>query len=111
MADLTVEIGGLRTAIVTAHPEIAETVPVDPLEGGRSVWLDALTANVDRTVHSSNLMIWPTLGTTPPHLWLIDHGAALVFHHRWDTTTPGKKYDFRHHALGHYGPDVRAADA
>ncbi|MFF4687271.1 HipA family kinase [Streptomyces sp. NPDC001307] len=92
-------------------PEIAEVFPVDPLEAGRIVWLDALTVNVDRTVHSSNLMVWPTLGTVPPRLWLIDHGAALVFHHRWDTTTPGKRYDFRHHALGHYGPDVRAADA
>ncbi|MEU0331834.1 HipA family kinase [Streptomyces sp. NPDC006193] len=92
-------------------PEIARVFPVDPLEAGRIVWLDALTVNVDRTVHSSNLMVWPTLGTAPPRLWLIDHGAALVFHHRWDTTTPGKKYDFRHHALGHYGPDVRAADA
>jgi hypothetical protein len=92
-------------------PEIAKVFPVDPLEAGRIVWLDALTVNVDRTVHSSNLMVWPTLGTVPPRLWLIDHGAALVFHHRWDTTTPGKRYDFRHHALGHYGPDVRAADA
>ncbi|MEU1400951.1 HipA family kinase [Streptomyces sp. NPDC005728] len=92
-------------------PEIAEFFPVDPLEAGRIVWLDALTVNVDRTVHSSNLMIWPTSGTVAPRLWLIDHGAALVFHHRWDTTTPGKKYDFRHHALGHYAPDVRAADA
>ncbi|MET9073142.1 HipA family kinase [Streptomyces sp. NPDC004232] len=92
-------------------PEIAEVFPVDPLEAGRIVWLDALTVNVDRTVHSSNLMVWPTLGTAAPHLWLIDHGAALVFHHRWDTTDPGRTYDFRHHALGHYGPDVRAADA
>ncbi|BCM70406.1 MULTISPECIES: HipA family kinase [Streptomyces] len=92
-------------------PEIARTFPVDPLEAGRIVWLDALTVNVDRTVHSSNLMVWPTLGTVPPRLWLIDHGAALVFHHRWDTTAPGRTYDFRHHALGHYGPDVRAADA
>ncbi|MBJ6641020.1 hypothetical protein H4K36_29830 [Streptomyces sp. DHE7-1] len=92
-------------------PEVAESFPVDPLEAGRIVWLDALTVNVDRTVHSSNLMVWPTLGTVPPRLWLIDHGAALVFHHRWDTTTPGKRYDFRHHALGHYGPDVLAADA
>ncbi|MFG2884674.1 HipA family kinase [Streptomyces sp. NPDC048297] len=92
-------------------PEIAKVFPVDPVEAGRIVWLDALTANVDRTVHSSNLMVWPTLGTVPPRLWLIDHGAALVFHHRWDTTTPGKKYDFRHHALGHHAPDVRAADA
>ncbi|MET9834600.1 HipA family kinase [Streptomyces sp. NPDC006385] len=92
-------------------PEVAKTFPVDPLEAGRIVWLDALTANVDRTVHSSNLMIWPTLGTVPPRLWLIDHGAALVFHHRWDGSDPAKAYDFRHHALGHYAPDVRAADA
>jgi hypothetical protein len=92
-------------------PEIARVFPVDPVEAGRVVWLDALTVNVDRTVHSSNLMVWPTLGTSVARLWLIDHGAALVFHHRWDTTDPGRRYDFRHHALGHYGPDVRAADA
>ncbi|MFK0172546.1 HipA family kinase [Streptomyces sp. NPDC090306] len=92
-------------------PEDAVTFPVDPLEAGRIVWLDALTANVDRTVHSSNLMIWPNLGVAPPHLWLIDHGAALVFHHRWDTSAPAKAYDFRHHALGGHAPDTRAADA
>ncbi|MFE3853971.1 HipA family kinase [Streptomyces griseorubiginosus] len=92
-------------------PEVARTFPVDPLEAGRIVWLDALTVNVDRTVHSSNLMIWPTLGVAPPRLWLIDHGAALVFHHRWEGADPAKPYDLRHHALGHYGPDVRAADA
>lgn len=92
-------------------PELAKTFPVDPLEAGRIVWLDALTVNVDRTVHSSNLMVWPTLGVAPPRLWLIDHGAALVFHHRWDTSAPEKAYDFRHHALGHYAPDVRVADA
>ncbi|GGT93291.1 HipA family kinase [Streptomyces coeruleorubidus] len=92
-------------------PDIARVFPVDPLEAGRIVWLDALTVNVDRTVHSSNLMVWPTLGVAPPRLWLIDHGAALVFHHRWDGSDPAKVYDFRHHALGHYGPDVRAADA
>ncbi|MEF9907467.1 HipA family kinase [Streptomyces sp. P9-A2] len=92
-------------------PEVAEVFPVDPVEAGRIVWLDALTVNVDRTVHSSNLMVWPTLGVAPPRLWLIDHGAALVFHHRWDTSDPTKAYDFRHHALGGHGPDVRAADA
>ncbi|MBT3152225.1 hypothetical protein HTV45_15255 [Streptomyces sp. CHD11] len=92
-------------------PEIAQEFAVDPLEAGRIVWLDALTVNVDRTVHSSNLVVWPTLGVAPPRLWLIDHGAALVFHHRWEGSDPGKAYDFRHHALGHYGPDVRAADA
>ncbi|MEU5524443.1 HipA family kinase [Streptomyces sp. NPDC052079] len=92
-------------------PEVAQDFHVDPLEAGRIVWLDALTVNVDRTVHSSNLVIWPTRGVAPPRLWLIDHGAALVFHHRWEGSDPAKAYDFRHHALGHYGPDVRAADA
>ncbi|MEV0178772.1 HipA family kinase [Streptomyces sp. NPDC050625] len=92
-------------------PQVAKTFRVDPLEAGRIVWLDALTVNVDRTVHSSNLMVWPTFGTAPPRLWLIDHGAALVFHHRWDASDPAKAYDFRHHALGHYTPDTRAADA
>ncbi|GGX52521.1 HipA family kinase [Streptomyces fructofermentans] len=92
-------------------PQTAETFAVDPLEAGRVVWLDALTVNVDRTTHSSNLMVWPTLGVAPPRLWLIDHGAALVFHHRWDTSRPEKAYDFRRHALGVYGPDTRAADA
>ncbi|MFJ5266402.1 HipA family kinase [Streptomyces sp. NPDC088387] len=92
-------------------PEVAEEFRVDSLEAGRIVWLDALTVNVDRTIHSSNLMVWPTLGTVEPRLWLIDHGAALVFHHRWDGTDPAKRYDFRHHALGRYAPDVRAADA
>ncbi|MPY60191.1 HipA family kinase [Streptomyces spongiae] len=92
-------------------PEVSKTFPVDPLEAGRIIWLDALTANVDRTTHSSNLMVWPTFGIAPPRLWLIDHGAALVFHHRWNTSAPDKTYDFRHHALGHYAPDTRAADA
>lgn len=92
-------------------PEIAKTFPVDPLEAGKVIWLDALTVNVDRTVHSSNLMIWPTFGIAPPRLWLIDHGAALVFHHRWDASAPEKAYDFRRHALGGHTPDTRAADA
>ncbi|MEW2526477.1 HipA family kinase [Streptomyces sp. NPDC047071] len=99
-----------------AHDFTPDTdLDVDPLEAGRVVWLDALTANVDRTVHSSNLMVWPTFGVRPPRLWLIDHGAALVFHHRWDAAsvlaTAEKAYDFRQHALGRYGPDTRAADA
>ncbi|MEU6402591.1 HipA family kinase [Streptomyces sp. NPDC046985] len=101
----------MLSGAVDFTPEAARRFAVDPLEAGRIVWLDALTVNVDRTVHSSNLMLWPTLGVAPARLWLIDHGAALVFHHRWDASAPEKAYDFRHHALGHYGPDVRGADA
>jgi hypothetical protein len=43
------------------------------------VWLDALVSNVDRTPRNPNLLVWHE------RLWLIDHGAALYFHHRdWD---------------------------
>ncbi|MEM0962141.1 MAG: HipA family kinase [Bacteroidota bacterium] len=45
------------------------------------VWLDALTTNIDRTARNPNLLIAP--GEQDPKLWLIDHGAALYFHHDW----------------------------
>jgi hypothetical protein len=42
------------------------------------VWHDAFTTNVDRTPRNVNLLMWHR------QLWLIDHGAALIFHHQWD---------------------------
>lgn len=42
------------------------------------VWLDAYVTNVDRTVRNPNMLVWHK------RLWLIDHGAALYFHHDWD---------------------------
>jgi hypothetical protein len=39
------------------------------------VWFDALVTNVDRTAQNPNLLLWHD------RLWLIDHGAALYFHH------------------------------
>jgi hypothetical protein len=39
------------------------------------VWFDAYVTNVDRTPKNTNLLIWHR------GLWLIDHGAALYFHH------------------------------
>lgn len=82
-------------------------IEVDPLEAGRVVWLDALTANVDRTRHNPNLMVWHR------RLWLIDNGAALVFHHRWSGAADAvaRAYDLSGHALGDYHPEVGAADA
>ena len=41
------------------------------------VWLDAYTSNVDRTARNANMLMWHR------KLWLIDHGAALYFHHGW----------------------------
>ena len=42
------------------------------------VWHDALVTNVDRTPRNTNLLMWHR------KLWLIDHGAALIFHHQWE---------------------------
>jgi hypothetical protein len=43
----------------------------------RVLWLDAFTANVDRTWRNPNLLLWHG------DLWVIDHGACLYFHHAW----------------------------
>lgn len=48
----------------------------------RIIWLDALTANVDRTWSNPNLLVWH--GQT----YAIDHGAALYFHHSWPSRAP-----------------------
>lgn len=43
----------------------------------RIVWFDAFVMNVDRTARNPNLLL------AEGRLWLIDHGAALYFHHAW----------------------------
>jgi len=42
------------------------------------VWFDAYVTNVDRTARNTNMLMWHR------RLHLIDHGAALYFHHNWD---------------------------
>lgn len=46
-------------------------------EAATVLWLDAFTANVDRSWKNPNLLIWHG------DLWVIDHGASLYFHHGW----------------------------
>ncbi|HEX4151785.1 MAG TPA: HipA family kinase [Steroidobacteraceae bacterium] len=41
------------------------------------VWFDAFVCNVDRTARNVNMLLWHR------RPWLIDHGAALYFHHGW----------------------------
>lgn len=43
------------------------------------VWFDAYVTNVDRTPRNTNMLMWHR------QLWLIDHGAALYFHHAGTT--------------------------
>ncbi len=59
---------------ITFDPLVAK---VDPLLASKIVWLDALITNVDRTARNTNMLFWKN------ELWLIDHGAALYFHHSW----------------------------
>ncbi len=51
---------------------------IDPVLASKIVWLDAFLMNVDRTARNTNMLVWHN------ELWLIDHGAALYFHHSWD---------------------------
>ena len=48
------------------------------------VWLDALVFNPDRTHRNPNILVWER---SP---FLIDHGAALYFHHDWERMTPAR---------------------
>jgi hypothetical protein len=50
---------------------------IDPALASAVVWFDAYVTNVDRTPRNANLLMWHK------KLWLIDHGAALYFHHTW----------------------------
>lgn len=80
---------------------------VDNALAGRIVWFDALIANADRSWRNPNMLLWH--GT----LYLIDHGAALTFHHRWASagSAAARPYDIAEHALLGCGALVADADA
>ncbi|MHA4741181.1 HipA family kinase [Dyadobacter sp. MSC1_007] len=59
---------------ITFDPVVAK---IDPRLASEIVWLDSFLTNVDRTVKNTNMLMWHK------ELWLIDHGAALYFHHSW----------------------------
>ena len=74
------------------------------------LWLDAFCANVDRSWRNPNLLLWHD------DLWVIDHGAALYFHHAWSSgvTDPDRfarqPWDATDHVLGGYRHALPAAD-
>ncbi|MET8694810.1 HipA family kinase [Streptomyces bauhiniae] len=81
--------------------------PVDPGEAGRIVWFDALVNNVDRSWRNPNLLV------QGGGLWLIDHGATMIWHHNWPSVdaSAARPYDAADHALARFAPDVTAAAA
>lgn len=77
-------------------------------EASLTVWFDAFTQNVDRTPRNANLLMWHR------KLYLIDHGAALYFHHNWETMA--QKFDspfieIGHHVLLPWAAQIEAAGA
>lgn len=73
----------------------------------RIVWFDALVSNVDRTARNVNLMTWHR------RLHLIDHGAALYFHHDWASVERASASPFRRiaeHVLLPLATQLREAD-
>jgi hypothetical protein len=80
---------------------------VSPEEAGRIVWFDALVNNVDRSWRNPNLLMWQG------DLWLIDHGATMIWHHNWPgaEASAGRSYDASDHALAPFAPEVAQAAA
>jgi hypothetical protein len=76
-------------------------------EASAVVWLDAFVSNVDRTAKNPNLLAWHR------RLWLIDHGAALYFHHAWDAAgaPTGPFPRIREHVLLPWATALSAAAA
>jgi len=75
-------------------------------EAAMILWLDAFTANVDRTWSNPNLLVWHA------RTWAIDHGAALYFHHSWPNrgSDParfaGQPFDASRHVLRGVADDL-----
>ena len=88
--------------------EPALAPPPDPALAAAVVWFDAFVTNVDRTAKNPNMLRWHR------QLYLIDHGAALYFHHDWTDHLAKSRTPFamiRNHALLPLAGDLRAADA
>ena len=73
----------------------------------RIVWFDAYVTNVDRTPRNANMLMWHR------KLWLIDHGAALYFHHSWTGMDQRSKDPFpliKQHILLPFATALETAD-
>jgi hypothetical protein len=80
----------------------------DPDLAAHIVWFDSLVTNVDRTAKNTNMLWWHG------RLWLIDHGAALYFHHAPDRDPAHARGAFaavREHVLLPFASVIVDADA
>jgi hypothetical protein len=89
---------------VTFDPAVTT---VDATLASQIVWLDCLLMNVDRTARNTNMLLWRK------ELWLIDHGAALYFHHSWNDWQEQAKKPFtliKDHVLLSQATELDKAD-
>lgn len=80
---------------------------VDNKLASQIVWLDCLLMNMDRTARNTNMLFWHK------ELWLIDHGAALYFHHSWNNWQEQAKRPFqlvKDHVLLSLATELDAVD-
>ena len=108
--DLIRASGGLNLAL----DYLPGSVMFDPVAekpdaelASRIVWFDAYVTNVDRTPRNANMLMWHR------RLWLIDHGAALYFHHTWTDMDRRSKDPFpliKQHILLPFASAIEAAD-
>ncbi|SHG86381.1 HipA family kinase [Streptoalloteichus hindustanus] len=78
----------------------------EPDLAARVVWLDGLIGNVDRSWRNPNMVVWHG------ELWLIDHGASLIFHHNWRNAEQSvrRPYDASDHAMAPFVGDLSTVD-
>ena len=103
--------GGLNLALdylpgsVTFDPLVYQP---DAKLASAIVWFDAFVCNVDRTARNVNMLMWHR------RLWLIDHGAALYFHHAWNNRDTHARTPFsliKDHVLLKYASMIEGVDA
>lgn len=90
---------------ITFDPLVTD---VNPRLASQIVWLDCLLNNVDRTPRNTNMLMWHK------ELWLIDHGAALYFHHSWQDWEAKATMPFsliKNHVLLPKASELDAVDA
>jgi hypothetical protein len=86
------------------------TTAVDATLASRILWFDALIGNVDRSWRNPNLLLWHG------DVWMIDHGASLIFHHSWGrnpearAAAAARPYDASDHILTPFASALPAAD-
>lgn len=108
--DLIRASGGLNLGLDYLPGSVMFNPVADKIDAdlaSRIVWFDAYVTNVDRTPRNANLLMWHR------KLWLIDHGAALYFHHAWTDIDQRSKDPFpliKEHILLPIAGTLAAAD-